>query len=334
MDQDNRERPCDSAPLHEEIAVLAAGSLVAGGRFEEAEAFLFRTDGSPQSCAAMDLLARISVQKGDLRKAEQLWLKVLERDASNEAALMALRRIRSSWIVYAVVRRLGILVATALIGCLTVIGGVALYQGLHCSRLPPDADVGARLAAPAAVSSSTAEHEADLHVGEPLLPQSTAIERPSVAQEPSPCRPPPMLTISGCTVTTNATETRIVFDDGLFAYRAEFNESGRGRLESVARFLQEHTEDFWIVVEGHTDSDPMPPNSVYKDNYALGLHRAIVGVEVVRNATTISGSGVLAASAGDADPPFAEDREDAKARNRTVVIRLVPKANNVIWEGK
>lgn len=332
MEHDNRDHHCDGNSLYEEIATLAAGSLITEGRLEEAESLLIGTDGRPKSCAAMDLLARIAVLKGDLRRAEQLWSEILERDANNEAAQMALRRIRSPWIVYAIARRLGILVATTLIACLAVIGGMMLYQWARVALVPPCADADAPLAAPVAVSPSNAEHITDLHVAAPLSLETTDLKRPIAVQKTQSFRPPPMLTIEGCTITTNATETRIIFNDGLFAYRAELSESGRGCLESAARCLQEHTEGFWIVVEGHTDSDPMPPNSVFKDNYALGLRRAMVGVEVIRNATTIQGTNILAVSAGGCVPPFAKDRADTKTKNRTIVIRLIPKINKVELE--
>jgi outer membrane protein OmpA-like peptidoglycan-associated protein len=327
MQQDNHpiEVEGESRAVSADLDLLTAAGLAADGDLDEAEAVLSRTGADSRSVDATELLARIAVQKGEWHRAQQLLATVLEKDPSRASAQRALSRMRSPWLVYAVVRRMLYLCALGLIGCLSVAGIVAL---VHYDRWGASPVVEPATATPPATETTAA-----------ALPQSepkARVDVPLATQPVEPARspdegvvpkhpPPPLFAIPGCSVTTNATETRVCFEEGLFAYRAEFTESGRKQLEAAAREAACHTNGFWIVVEGHTDSDPMPPNSTYKDNYALGLHRAMVAVEVIKSATSVSGRDILGVSAGESVPPFSENDYDSKLRNRTVVVRLVPK---------
>lgn len=308
-----------------DIDFLAAMSLAANGDIDEAETLLTRTGMDSCSIDATDLLARIAVQKGEWGRARQLWEAVLEKDPNRTSAQRALARMRSPWIVYAVFRRLLFLCALGLIGCLSVTGAVAL---LHYDRWGTSAVIVTAPASPPAPEITAArsqQTESKEHVDVPLVTQPVESVQSTDEKVLPKYSPPPLLAIPGCLVTTSSTETRVCFEEGLFFYRAELTELGRKQLEAVARELAIHANDFWIVVEGHTDSDPISPNSIYKDNYALGLHRAMVAVEVMKSATSISGQNILGVSAGENSPPFSKNDPDSKLKNRTVVIRLVSK---------
>ncbi len=343
-----------------DLDFLTAASLAADGDFDEAEAILARIRSGVRAIDATDLLARIAVQKGEWRKAEQHWTTVLESDPGRVSAQHALSRLRSPWLLHAVIRRLIFLGVLGLFGFLALIGIIALfnlnqrydpavinpsaYRQHHVSQITPtqslplpdnsviehcpDSEIAASSLtslpthACAVVSTSTIQC---CRVESTLPPQTDDFVRSvDMADIPKHCAPP-MFTIPGCLVTTNAAETCIYFENGIFDFRAQFTESGRRLLESVAREVAKHTNDFWIVVEGHTDSEPMPANSLYRDNYALGLHRAMAAVEVIKIATSVSGGTILGISAGDTAPPFPEHDYDSKLRNRTVVVRLIPK---------
>ena len=327
MQQDNHsiEAGGEIKAVSADLDLLAAAGLAADGDLDEAEALLSRIGADSLSVDATELLARIAVQKGEWRRAQQLWMAVLKRDPNRASAQMALSRMRSPWIVYAVFRRLLYLCVLGLVGCLSVAGIITL---VHYSRWGASAVVGtAPTPPPAKETTATAPQQVEpiSHVDVPVATQPVEPARLTDEEVVPKYPPPPVFAIPGCLVTTNATETRVCFEEGLFAYRAEFTESGRSQLEAAAREMASHTNGFWIVVEGHTDSDPMPPNSTYKDNYALGLHRAMVAVEVIKNATSLTGRDILGVSAGETAPPFAENDYDSKLKNRTVVVRLVPR---------
>jgi hypothetical protein len=339
-----------------DLDLFTAAGLAANGDLDEAEAILTRTGTDTLTVDATELLARIAVQKGEWRRAEQLWTAVLEKEPGRISAQRALSRMRSPWLLYAAFRRLFYLCVLGLVGFLSVAGIVALF---HFDQWDSPASVepttapfsapetvgskptlvqeSARTAAIAApeigtvASTHTAQNwRAKISLPMPAVEPARAIDAGVVLKHP----PPPLFAIPGCLVTTNATETRVCFEDGLFAYRAEFTESGRSQLEAAAQEAACHTNAFWIVVEGHADSDPMPPNSTYKDNYALGLYRAMVAVEVIKGATSVAGQDILGVSAGEIAPPFLENDYESKLRNRTVVVRLVPKMGATFGRGK
>lgn len=327
MQQDNHsiEAEVEIKAVSADLNLLTAAGLAADGDLDEAEALLSRTGADSRSVDATELLARIAVQKGEWLTAQQLWAAVLEKDPNRASARRALSRMQSPWLVYAVFRRMLYLCTLGLIGCLSVAGIVAL---VHYDRWGASAVVGpAPMPPPAKENTATAPQQVEpkSRVDVPLATQPVEPARSTDEAVVPKHPPPPLFSIPGCLVTTNATETRVCFEEGLFAYRAEFTESGRSQLEATGREMASHTNGFWIVVEGHTDSDPMPPNSTYKDNYALGLHRAMVAVEVIKNATSLTGRDILGVSAGETAPPFAEHDYDSKLKNRTVVVRLVPR---------
>jgi len=144
---------------------------------------------------------------------------------------------------------------------------------------------------------------------------------------------PPFFSVSGATVTTNLMETQVVFHEGLFPYRCEFAQSARLRLEEVGRAIAEHAPDCWVIVEGHTDSDPLPASSPFSDNYNLAMQRAVAAVEVLKT-TPIPTRDILVAAAGNRPSIFPGDDYDTKLRNRAVVIRLLPKTTTEERTGK
>ena len=73
-----------------EVAILRAYALASQGRYAEAENLLKSADGSLDTLAGADLLARIRFELGDIESANQIWEQVLSVDPTNESALMAL----------------------------------------------------------------------------------------------------------------------------------------------------------------------------------------------------------------------------------------------------
>jgi len=141
--------------------------------------------------------------------------------------------------------------------------------------------------------------------------------------EQSQLRPAaPVFSVPGSSVYTNQGETRIVFDEGLFTSRCKLRDSAKGKLATFARLLREHVPNYRIIIEGHSDSFPMRKNGLYKDNYALGLQRALTVAEVLKSHNQIAGGRILITSVGDTNPPFPGVDYEAKLKNRTVVIRL------------
>lgn len=146
----------------------------------------------------------------------------------------------------------------------------------------------------------------------------------NIDQHPQPPSTTPAFSVPGCSVYTNRGETRIVFNEGLFTLRCKLKDSAKEQFAIIARLLQENAPNSRIIIEGHTDSYPMRKSSDYKDNYALGLQRALTVAEVLKSDHQIASGRILLTSMGDANPPFPGVDYESKLKNRTVVIRLLP----------
>jgi len=278
-----------SAP---ELDFLTAWNLVASGNLDEAEQLLRKNGELPLSLSALDLLARIAVQRGQFDHAGRLWKAVLEKDPTHGAAKAAIERLGSHWIAVALIKRAAFLASFAGILCLSVFGLFALFNGGQQSQLGP--------ASPSALS-----------------PAKPAIRESQIGATLS------AFSVPGCSVHFNQGETRIFFDDGLFTSRCKLNNSAYERLSTFARLLRENSPNIRIIIEGHTDSYAMRKNSLYKDNYALGLQRALTVAEILKSHHQIANGKLLFTSMGDSNPPFPGGDYVSRLKNRTVVIRFL-----------
>jgi excisionase family DNA binding protein len=136
---------------------------------------------------------------------------------------------------------------------------------------------------------------------------------------------PALFNLSGTTFTSNNNEIRITFQEGVFSSGITVSNTGKSQLSRVAEFLKINAPDFWVIIEGQTDSKPVRSNSPFRDNYTLGLRRAVAATEVMRSETQFPNDRLLASSSGGLPPPFPEDDSGSAARNRTVILRLVPR---------
>jgi flagellar motor protein MotB len=136
---------------------------------------------------------------------------------------------------------------------------------------------------------------------------------------------PALFNLSGTTVKSDNNEIRITFQEGVFSSGITVSDSGKSQLARVAEFLKVNAPDFWVIIEGQTDSKRVRSNSPFRDNYTLGLRRAVAATEVMRSETQFPNDRLLASSSGGLPPPFPENDPGSASRNRTVILRLVPR---------
>lgn len=136
---------------------------------------------------------------------------------------------------------------------------------------------------------------------------------------------PALFNLSGATINSNNNEIRITFQEGIFTSGVTVGSAGKAQLTRVAEFLKANAPDFWVIIEGQTDSKAVRANSPFRDNYTLGLRRAVAATEVMRSETQFPNDRLLASSAGGLPPPFPENEPGSASRNRTVILRLVPR---------
>ncbi len=140
---------------------------------------------------------------------------------------------------------------------------------------------------------------------------------------------PSLMDMPGCIITSNKNEIRIKFEEGVFASGLKVDKKGREQLARVGAMFAEKAPDFWLIIEGQTDGTAMRQQSPFRDNFTLGLRRAVAATEVLRENGNFPSERLLVSSTGGMTQPFSSDVPNAAARNRTVVLRLVPKTGPV-----
>jgi excisionase family DNA binding protein len=169
--------------------------------------------------------------------------------------------------------------------------------------------------APAATQEGTQQPAVPIATNPPVSRSMEAINRLL----------PALFNLSGTKVKSDNNEIRITFQEGVFSSGITVSDSGKSQLSRVAEFLKVNAPDFWVIIEGQTDSKPVRSNSPFRDNYTLGLRRAVAATEVMRSETQFPNDRLLASSSGGLPPPFPENESGSASRNRTVILRLVPR---------
>jgi excisionase family DNA binding protein len=187
---------------------------------------------------------------------------------------------------------------------------------------------------------------------QPLLPSEPAHTTPpsvtaTLAKESAPTAPvsissippvdkgleainkllPTLFNLSGCTINSTNNEIRITFQEGIFSSGLKIEGPARERLARIAELLSTNAPDFWLIIEGQTDGSVVRKQSPYRDNYTLGLRRAVEANEVMRNDGKFPADRLLSSSAGGMAPPFPITEPGSAAKNRTVILRLIPKVS-------
>jgi flagellar motor protein MotB len=140
---------------------------------------------------------------------------------------------------------------------------------------------------------------------------------------------PSLMELPGCAITSNKNEIRIKFEEGIFASGLKVDKKGREQLARVGAVFAKQAPDFWLIIEGQTDGTAMRQQSPFRDNFTLGLRRAVAATEVLREDAGFPSERLLVSSTGGMAQPFSNDVPNAAARNRTVVLRLIPKTGPV-----
>ncbi len=119
---------------------------------------------------------------------------------------------------------------------------------------------------------------------------------------------------------------RMTFEAPLFSSRVILDPAQMPVLNQLGRVLARHSREWEAKVIGHTDSVPIRGSGLYRDNRELGLARATEVVRVLCRQAAVPASMMVAATAGDENPPFAGTDPEASRKNRTVtlVIRVLP----------
>jgi chemotaxis protein MotB len=110
-------------------------------------------------------------------------------------------------------------------------------------------------------------------------------------------------------------EAKLLFPSG----STTINTEGKSALVQLSKILEKQ-EDITILVEGHTDTDPMSGKGCIKDNWELSVMRATAVVKLMMNSSKIDPALLTAAGRSEYLPIDPKD----KAKNRRIEIILTP----------
>ncbi len=168
------------------------------------------------------------------------------------------------------------------------------------------------------------------HVPERAVVEPSVETRPDVAAIERAAINWPDMGIEGLAVTERDGGKRLVFDEAVFAYMTTVAGTAKAQLREIGKRLLPRAADFVLVIEGHTDDVPMSPQSGYPSNYELGMARAQAVVEFLKQEAGLPAAALIPLSSGKLDPPYPNDNDELRVKNRTVVLKLLP----VIGQGE
>jgi flagellar motor protein MotB len=294
---------------HAAQTILAeATGLARVGRYDDARRAL--ADLGEEDVAALDLLARMHAQQGDLAAADDCWARVQALDADHAGAREGRDRIRRIWAGSrkGVAGGIGIAAAALLLAGAGAVAGQALAPAQEepagdqdvAGELDRLAEALDEMQSPEPAPAPTVDPEADLSETE------TALQDPRWTAEASD---------QGVEVTFD----EAIFPDGGTAVP----ESTRDLLADVAARLAD-LDGAAVTVVGHTNDIPTGDGSRYEDNTELGLARALAAAEALAAEGPLPLDEIAIATSGDDAPPYPNTTDADRRRNQTVTLLVTP----------
>jgi type VI secretion system protein ImpK len=288
-----------------QIKLLRATERAQDGDLEAALVLLSQIQ---PTLAAIDLRARIELQRGNLENARALWNEVLEKSPGYASAKKGLRALDLAASRGRVWRRYALMAAPVLLG----VAGLAVFLPSVVKKSPEATAVPESVVQP----SAAAERAASATAVQPSEPVITAVVEKTASVLPDIELP------AGVTARGDSHARSYVFEDALFSEGVRFTAGARERLTALGRALEPHLDLIAIELVGHVDSNPESNDRRFNDNTELALSRANAALGRLVRTTHIPAERFGLRAMGEHPGPFEELSQDA--RNRTVEVRVVP----------
>jgi hypothetical protein len=256
--------------------------------------------------AAIDLRARIELQRGNRDNARALWNEVLEKAPDYSSAKKGLRALELATSRGRVWRRYAPAAGIVFVG-------LAALTFLLPSSVKQAAKMvlgSGSILQPSAAAEPVASVPA---------PQPSERAEAAVAEQPAATLPEIELP-AGVTLRRDGQVQSYVFDDGLFSEGVLFSAGARDRLTALGRALEPHLDAITIELVGHVDSNPEPADPRFHDNTELALSRATAALGRLVRTTHIPAERFALRAVGEHPGPFTDLSREL--RNRTVEIRV------------
>ncbi|MEW6467849.1 MAG: OmpA family protein [Bacteroidota bacterium] len=136
---------------------------------------------------------------------------------------------------------------------------------------------------------------------------------------------------NGLTVTQKNGKIYVSMDESLLFATGSTTVQSKGveALKKLAKLLETNA-DINIMVEGHTDDQPMNGSGEIKDNWDLSVMRATSVTKILLKGTSIDPKRITAAGRGEFYPVDMAKTPEARKKNRRTEIILTPKLDELL----
>lgn len=104
----------------------------------------------------------------------------------------------------------------------------------------------------------------------------------------------------------------------------ELTSQGKTILDQVSELIKQKYPDREILVQGHTDNDPIQ-YSTWKSNWELGSARSLAVLHYLVGEKNVDPSKISASTCGEFRPVADNSTKENKAQNRRSIILVLPK---------
>lgn len=134
----------------------------------------------------------------------------------------------------------------------------------------------------------------------------------------------PDIKAKGSYLLPTESSCRIILNQGLFSSSTNFAPDATDILTDLAEAVSGKLDNFVLIIHGHTDDTPVSSVANYSDNLRLGLTRADMVRHVLVDQLSVHAAAVQTVSSGEINPPYPNDSDESRLRNRTVTFELKP----------
>ena len=136
---------------------------------------------------------------------------------------------------------------------------------------------------------------------------------------------------NGLTITQKNGKLYVSMDESLLFATGSTTVQAKGieALKKLAKVLEANA-DINILVEGHTDDQPMNGTGDIKDNWDLSVMRATSVTKIILKGTSIDAKRITAAGRGEFFPIDDAKTSAARKKNRRTEIILSPKLDELL----
>lgn len=135
----------------------------------------------------------------------------------------------------------------------------------------------------------------------------------------------------GLTITQKNGKVYVSMDESLLfaSGKTAVESKGVDALKNLAKVLEQNP-DINIMVEGHTDNQPMKGSGEIKDNWDLSVMRATSVTKIILTNTNIDSKRITAAGRGEFFPLDPSNTAESRKKNRRTEIILTPKLDELM----